>query len=69
MMRLMSPKEVKASEDRVRYLYTTEWLQDNLTAILMDTSRGGSGMNEEIARVKAHGIMNWLEFKKEHLKI
>ena len=64
MLEVMSEKQVSELKERVRQLYTSDWIQDNLTAILMDGSKGGHGLHEEIARVKAHRILNWLEFKK-----
>jgi hypothetical protein len=60
MLRTMSDEEVQLQKDRVRELYMSAWTVDNFTAILMDVSAGGTGYNEDIARVKAHKIVSWL---------
>ena len=65
MLRVMSDAEVSAIRERVTFLYQSKWLEDNLTAVLMDTSRGNSGMDEATARVKVHGILDWMELRKQ----
>jgi len=66
MMHLMTEEEVKESHERVRHLYQSKWIQDNITAILMDTSVGETGDSESNARVKAHRIIDSVEFKKQY---
>lgn len=60
MMHVMSDEEIKLGNERVRQLYMSEWTVDNLTAILLDTSVGSTGLYEDVARAKAHRIFSWL---------
>jgi hypothetical protein len=60
MLRTLSQDEVAFSAKRIQDLYLSPWIVDNLTAILMDAQKGGTGFSEEISRVKVHGILNWL---------
>lgn len=61
MFQLMTEKEIEEGNKRRSFLYTSEFVVDNLTAILMDTRRGGLGLYEETARRKAHAILSWLK--------
>lgn len=56
--------EAMKDKERITFLYQSEYLQDNLTAILMDVSYGGFGLNEDIAVAKAHRIIGWMDFIK-----
>jgi len=60
MMRVLTDEEVKRGAHRISALYQSEYVFDNLTAILMDTRRGDFGLYESTARVKADVIMGWL---------
>jgi len=60
MLRVLTDDEVKAAAHRLAYLYGSAFTIDNLTAILMDPSRGEFGMYECTSRVKAHAIIAWL---------
>jgi hypothetical protein len=61
MLRLMTDEEIRASEEKVRSLYASSELEDQVVAILMDTSIGGSGEREESARAKARAIIARLQ--------
>ena len=61
MLRLLTQEEIDYGSKRKSFLYTSAFTVDNLTAILMDTSVGNSGLHEETARAKAHNIISWLE--------
>jgi hypothetical protein len=61
MLTVLSQAEIDASNARKRFLYASAFTVDNLTAILMDTSRGGMGLHEETARAKAHAVIGWLK--------
>jgi hypothetical protein len=60
MLRVLTSDEIEAGDDRRRFLYTSPFTLDNLTAILMDPSKGSFGMYESTARVKAHEVLSWL---------
>ena len=60
MFNIMTEKEIEERNKRWSFLYTSKFTVDNLTAILMDTSKGDLGLYEETARSKAHAILSWL---------
>jgi hypothetical protein len=60
MLRFLTDAEVKESDERKACLYQSAYTIDNLTAVLMDSSKGGMGLYEETARAKAHGVIDWL---------
>jgi hypothetical protein len=60
MFREMSQDEVERANERLRSLYVSSYLEDQITAVLMDTRRGGSGLSEDTARQKMHAILDWL---------
>ena len=62
----MSPEEVREWNNRVRRLYRSRSIVQNVAAILMDTSVGASGDKEETALVKAEAIVAHLR-KRELL--
>ena len=61
MLRVLSEAEVKAADLRRSFLYGSAFTLDNLTAVLMDTSKGDFGLYEATARAKAHEVIAWLE--------
>jgi transketolase N-terminal domain/subunit len=61
MLRVLSDDEVKEGQDRRAFLYASAFTIDNLTAVLMDTKEGGMGLDEPVARAKAHAIVGWLK--------
>lgn len=61
MLRALTEEEIKLNADRLRDLYTSPWTVDNITAVLMDSSLGGTGLNEADARQKAHRVIGWIE--------
>jgi hypothetical protein len=61
VLRLLTQEEIDDGSRRKSFLYTSAFTIDNLTAILMDTNVGSSGLHEETARAKAHNIISWLE--------
>lgn len=46
---------------RLKFLYASPFLLDNLTGLMMDNSIGDIGCMEESARAKAHAITAWIE--------
>ena len=60
MFKIMTEKEIEEGNKRQSFLHTSKFTVDNLTAILMDTSKGDLGLYEESARSKAHAILSWL---------
>jgi len=60
----MSPEEVREWNNRVRRLYRSRSIVQNVAAILMDTSVGASGDKEETALVKAEAIVAHLRKRK-----
>lgn len=61
MLRFLTEAEAKAASLRQSFLYASAFTIDNLTAIIMDTSKGGFGLYEETARTKAHEVLIWLK--------
>lgn len=61
MFMTMSEEEIKKSQERKGFLYTSPYIEDNITAILMDTSHGDFGLHEGTARAKTHHILSWLK--------
>jgi hypothetical protein len=61
MLRILSDEEVQQGNERMAFLYGSRYTVDNITAILMDTSKGNLGMYESDARAKAHEIIGWLK--------
>jgi hypothetical protein len=61
MIRLMSDEEIRESEEKVRSLYASPDLEDQVVAILMDMSVGGHGDHEHSARAKARAILSRLQ--------
>lgn len=60
MLRVLTEDEIKADSERRAFLYSSAYTIDNLTAILMDKSKGNFGLHEDIARAKAHEVIGWL---------
>lgn len=60
MLRILSDAEVNAADKRCGFLYASNFIIDNITAILMDQRRGDFGMCEGVARAKAHAIVECL---------
>ena len=61
MFRTLTEDEVRAGDLWRTFLYGSVFTVDNLTAILMDTSKGEFGLHENIARAKAHAVIAWLK--------
>lgn len=64
MFERLTDDEIKASDDRRAFLYQSRYPVDNLTAILMDTTVGAFGLYEDVARAKAHKILDWLAYSQ-----
>jgi len=58
-MRVMTDAEVAAHEARRQLLYTSDWVVDVVTAVLIDSSLG-MGLREVAARQKAERILSHL---------
>ena len=61
MLIVMTDDQVKAGDERRSFLYQSAYTVDNLTAVLMDTSHGNTGLYEACAPAKAHAIIGWLK--------
>lgn len=61
MLRFVTEAEETAASLRKSFLYASDFTIDNLTAIIMDASKGGFGLYEETARIKAHEVLIWLK--------
>lgn len=64
MFQEMSESEIKEGDERRTFLYQSRFAVDNVTAILMDMGTGGFGLYEDVARAKAHAIINLMKMKK-----
>ena len=60
MIRIMSDDEVQRRTERRSGLYTSNYVIDVITAVLMDTGCGSSGICEDVARTKATRILSHL---------
>jgi hypothetical protein len=61
MFRTLTEEEVRLAKERLTLLHTSEWTADNLTAILMDTDCGDTGLHEATARAKAERMLSYLK--------
>lgn len=61
MFRSLSNDEYQLLEERRKALYTSEWIIDNLTAVMMDPAHGSSGLHEATARAKAEAVIQWFK--------
>lgn len=61
MFTVLSQTEIDAARKRLSYLYSSPYLSDQLTAVLMDTAQGEFGLDESIARQKVAKVLSWLQ--------
>jgi hypothetical protein len=66
MLRVMTQAEIDANIKRKTLLFQSEYLVDNFTAVLMDTTLGESGLFEPCARSKAHRLLDWICYRLEN---
>jgi hypothetical protein len=62
MLLAMTTEEIKARNERIHFLNTSPYILDNITAQLMSTVIGHSGLYENAAREQASAIISYLNY-------